>query len=106
MNETFAAVIAFLALTIGIAGRFKYVWQGNIIRKNKSSEDVSGKFMILSWVTYLIMLIHNSLRGDLVDMAFWFVGLFTSYYAMHMTWSYSNPKISYMKWFIHAWRKP
>lgn len=102
----FQEIIAFLALTIGIAGRFKYVWQGNVIRLNKSSADVSGKFMVLSWITYLIMLIHNSYMGDIVDIAFWFVGLFTSYYAMYMTWRYSAPKESYFRWLLNVWRRP
>lgn len=102
----FREIVAFLALTIGIVGRFKYVWQGNIIRLNKSSADISGKFMVLSWVTYLIMLIHNSYMGDIVDIVFWFVGLFTSYYAMYMTWKYSVPKQSYFRWLIGVWRKP
>ena len=34
----FVTIVAFLALTIGILGRFKYVWQGNKIRNTKINQ--------------------------------------------------------------------
>jgi len=104
----FVAIVAFLALTIGILGRFKYVWQGNKIRNRQSAKDVSDKFIILSWVTYGVMLVHNYLRGDIVDILFWFVGFFTSLYAMIMTWKYSEDhtisNMGFFKWFFNAWK--
>ena len=100
--------VAVLALTIGILGRFKYVWQGNKIRARKSSKDVSDKFIILSWVTYGVMLVHNYLREDIVDILFWFVGFFTSLYAMIMSWKYSEDhiigKVGLLRWFFSAWK--
>lgn len=102
-------IVAILALTIGIIGRFKYVWQGNKIRDRKSSKDISDKFIILSWVTYGVMLVHNYLRNDIVDILFWFVGFFTSLYAMIMAWKYSEDhtiyKIGLFKWFFNAWKE-
>ena len=101
-------IVAILALTIGILGRFKYVWQGNKIKARKSAEDVSDKFIILSWVTYGVMLVHNWLRNDIVDILFWFVGFFTSLYAMIMTWQYSKDHtdrdMGLFKWFFNAWK--
>lgn len=98
-------IFAFFALTIGILGRFKYVWQGNKVRKTQSSHDVSDRFIILSWVTYGIMLGHNYFQSDLVDMLFWVVGFWTSLYAMLMSWKYSSPKKSFIRWFFGAWKK-
>lgn len=94
MIETIALIFAFLMVTLGTLGRFKYVWQGNKVRRCKSSDEVSRKFLLLSHVIYWIAFGHNFFIGDKVDMVFWGVGLATTFYANVMVYKYYPIKYS------------
>ena len=94
MIEIIASIFAFLMVTAGTFGRFKYVWQGNKVRRQKSSDDVSRKFLLLTHVLYWIALGHNFFIGDVVDMVFWSVGIGTTLYANIMVYKYYPIKYS------------
>lgn len=64
---TFAGVIGFLTLIIGIL--VKIIGLPDQIRKNykrKSTEGLSTAFMFLSLIAYLLWTIHGILQKDLV----------------------------------------
>lgn len=88
MIETIALIFAFLMVTLGTLGRFKYVWQGNKVKRQNSSDDVSRKFLLLTHVIYWIAFCHNVLIGDKVDTIFWGVGIVTTAYANIMVYRY------------------
>ena len=82
--EGFAAV----ALAIGAITRVKYVWQGNKIRRRESSGDVSRKFLVLTLFASTILLIYNSLIGDMVNTVFWAVEIGVVIYAFVCCYRY------------------
>lgn len=88
MIEIIALIFAFLMLTLGTFGRFKYVWQGNKVKRQESSEDVSRKFLLLTHIIYWIAFWHNIFIGDVVDTIFWSVGIITTAYANIMVYRY------------------
>ena len=94
MIEIIALVFAFLMVTLGTFGRFKYVWQGNKVRRNKTSDDVSRKFLLLTHIIYWIAFGHNIFIGDMVDVVFWGVGIITTLYANIMVYKYYSTKYS------------
>lgn len=64
---TFAGVIGFLTLVIGIL--VKIMGLPDQIRKNssrKSTEGLSTTFMVLSFVAYLLWTLHGILQKDTV----------------------------------------
>ena len=64
---TFAGVIGFLTLIIGIL--VKIVGLPHQIKKNynrKSTEGLSSWFMVLSCVAYILWTVHGILQGDIV----------------------------------------
>jgi len=65
----FATIIAFLVLVLGVPTRFKYYWQGSKIRRTGSARDVSRKFYIVSWIVYVLQIIHNAINHDWVNVA-------------------------------------
>lgn len=86
----FSEVIAILVVTVGAVGRVKYIWAGNKIRRQESTKDASCKFFFVTHIIYWIMFVHNFNQLDWADMAFWFVGLFTTAYANLMAYKYSG----------------
>lgn len=94
MIELIAFVFAFLMVTLGTLGRFKYVWQGNKVRRNKTSDDVSRKFLLLTHIIYWIAFWHNIFIGDTIDVIFWGVGIVTTFYANVMVYKYYSTKYS------------
>jgi len=94
MIEIIALIFAFLMLTLGTFGRFKYVWQGNKVKRCKSSDEVSRKFLLLSHIIYWIAFWHNMFIGDTVDVVFWGVGIITTLYANIMVYKYYPIKYS------------
>jgi len=71
-------------------GRIKYIWVGNKIRRQESTRDASCKFLFVTHIIYWIMLAWNYSQSDLVDMIFWFIGLFTTAYANVIAYKYSG----------------
>jgi uncharacterized protein with PQ loop repeat len=64
---TFAGIIGFLTLVIGIL--VKIMGLPDQIRKNsarKSTEGLSTTFMVLSFVAYLLWTLHGILQKDTV----------------------------------------
>lgn len=92
MIKIIALVFAFLQVTLGTLGRFKYVWQGNKVKRRRSSADVSRKFLLLTHLLYWVALGHNILVGDAVDVVFWSVGVVTTAYANVMVYRYYPEK--------------
>lgn len=100
----FASVIAALVLILGVPVRFKYVWQGNKIRRRKSARDVSRKFYIVSWIIYVLQVIHNTNRRDWVDVVFWSVGTVTVAFCIAMCYNYWHKRMSFGRWLIDSFR--
>lgn len=88
----YVTIVAILVLVVGAVGRIKYIWAGNKIRRAKSTKDASCKFLFITHIIYWIMFIHNFNQNDIADMIFWFVGLFTTFYANVMAYKYSGSK--------------
>ena len=86
-------VIAFLCLTLGTLGRLKYIWQGNKIKRLKTSESVSSKLFIVSYIIYILMLINNLHNKDWIDVFFWGVGSFAVLYGMIMAYLYTTDEV-------------
>ena len=83
-------ILATLVLVVGAVGRVKYIWAGRKIKRNKSTKDASCKFLFVTHIIYWIMFAWNYSQSDMVDMIFWFVGLFTTAYANIMAYRYSG----------------
>lgn len=86
----FEEFIIILVLVVGAVGRWKYVFAGNKIKRQKSIEGASCKFFFVTHIIYWIMFIHNFNQLDWADMIFWFVGLFTTAYANLIAYKYSG----------------
>lgn len=103
-------IIAIFCVTLGTAGRLKYIWQGNKIKRLKSSESVSSKLFIVSYFIYILMLINNLHNKDYVDVIFWGIGSFAVLYGLIMTYRYttdevvkkSDKKIRFLIWLKRA----
>jgi len=83
-------IIAFLVIIIGVTSRIKYIWAGGKIKRQKSTKDASCKFLFISFIVYVLMLIHNFQISDWVDAVFWLVGTGTTAYANLMAYKYSG----------------
>lgn len=95
-------VVAFLILFLGVPTRFKYYWQGSKIQRRQSAHDVSRKFYLVSWVVYVLQVIHNLINGDWVNVVFWFVGLFTVGYCIYMCYRYWHKEMGFGSWIIDS----
>ena len=102
--DIIAVVVSFLILVLGVATRFKYVWQGNKIRRRKSARDVSRKFHIASWVVYVLQVFHCAYIGDWVNVAFWTVGVFTVAFCVLMCRVHWHVKMPFGRWLIDSFR--
>ena len=100
----FATIIATLILILGVPTRFKYYWQGSKIRRTGSARDVSRKFYIVSWIVYVLQIVHNALSGDWVDFAFWTVGTFTVAYCIKQCYTYWHERMSFLEWVADSFR--
>jgi len=100
--EIIAAVVAFLILILGVPSRFKYYWQGACVRRRKSARDISRKFYLVSWIIYVLQVIHNTINGDWVNVAFWSVGIFTVSYCVGACFYYWHEKMSFWRWVLDS----
>ena len=98
----FASVIASLVLILGVPTRFKYYWQGAKVARRGSARDVSRKFFIVSWVVYVLQVIHNFINRDWVNVVFWSVGTFTVAYCIFMCKKYWHEEMSFGRWLIDS----
>ena len=99
-----AAVVAFLILILGVPSRFKYYWQGAKVKRRKSARDVSRKFYIVSWFIYALQVVHNFINQDWVNVAFWFVGIFTVGYCILMCYRYWHVKMGFLEWVVDSFK--
>ena len=99
-----AAVVAFLILILGVPTRFKYYWQASKIGRRKSARDVSRKFYLVSFFVYVLQVYHNIYRGDWVNVAFWFVGIFTVGYCIYMCYRYWHVKMNFWAWIVDSFK--
>ena len=104
MMGTIAAIVAFLILILGVPTRFKYYWQGSKVRRRKSARDVSRKFYLVSWVVYVLQIIHNIFNEDWVNVAFWSVGTFTVAYCIIQCYTFWHVKMSFLDWIVDSFR--
>lgn len=96
-------ILAFLVIAVGAVGRIKYIWSGNKIRRQKSTQDASCKFLFVTHIIYWIMFAWNYTQADLPDLIFWFVGLFTTAYANVMAYKYSGHKgLDYFRYMFRS----
>jgi len=102
MVEIIAGVVSFLILILGVPSRFKYYWQGSKVRRRKSARDVSRKFYIVSWIVYVLQVIHNFINQDWVNVTFWFVGIFTVGYCIWMCYQYWHERMPFWRWVIDS----
>ena len=102
--KTIAAVVAFLILVLGVPTRYKYAWQANKIRRRKSARDVSRKFYLASWFIYALQVIHNIINQDWVNVAFWFVGIFTVGYCIWACYRYWHVKMNFWAWVVDSFK--
>ena len=99
-------IVDFLILVLGVPSRFKYYWTGSKVRRRRSARDVSRKFYLISWVIYVLQVIHNLLRHDWVNVAFWLVGVFTVAYAIAMCYRYWHEEMPFRRWVVDSFRDP
>lgn len=102
--KTFATIIATLVLLLGVPTRFKYYWQGSKVRRTGSARDVSRKFYIVSFVVYVLQVIHNAINQDWVNVAFWSVGTFTVAYCIAQCYIFWHEEIPFLRWLIDSFR--
>ncbi|MCK4592574.1 hypothetical protein KAT63_04020 [Candidatus Parcubacteria bacterium] len=79
LTITFAGVVGFLTLAVGIL--VKVIGLPDQIRKNynrKSTEGLSTTFMILALVSYSLWTLHGILRNDIVLIVGQGLGIFTT----------------------------
>jgi hypothetical protein len=98
----FASIVAMLVLVLGVPTRLKYYWQGSKIRRRKSARDVSRKFYLVSWVVYVLQVLHNIFVADWVNVAFWSVGIFTVSYCIYECFHFWHVKMSVWRWIIDS----
>ncbi len=99
----FPEIIAFLVVAVGAVGRVKYIWAGNKIRRQESTKDASCKFFFVTHIIYWIMFIHNLNQLDWADVIFWFIGLFTTAYAVIMAYKYSGHRgLDYLRYMFRS----
>jgi len=101
----FATIIAFLVLVLGVPTRFKYYWQGSKIRRAGSARDVSRKFYIVSWIVYVLQIIHNVINHDWVNVAFWSVGTLTVAYCIMECYIFWHERMSFPRWIADSFNK-
>lgn len=99
-----ATVVAFLILVLGVPTRFKYYWQGAKVRRRRSARDVSRKFYLVSWVIYVLQVIHNAYRQDWINVVFWSVGCFTVAYCIAMCYIYWHEKMAFWRWILDSFK--
>lgn len=104
--DRIATMVAFLVLLLGVPSRMKYAWQATKIRRLKSARDVSRKFYLVSWVVYIIQLIHNILRRDWVDATFWAVGVFTVAFCIVSLYQFWHEPMPLGRWIIDSFTNP
>lgn len=102
--EIVAVVVSTLILVLGVPSRFKYAWQGNRVRRRKSAGDVSRKFHIVSFVIYVLQVIHNTINHDWVNVIFWSVGVFTVGYCIIMCHRYWYTTLPFWEWVIDSFQ--
>lgn len=90
----FWAILMILPVII----RVKYIWQGNKIRRRRSSKDVSRKFMIWGTLSYLITFSRNVTIKDTFDIIFLGFGFVACIYCLTMMYIYRHPKVSLLRW--------
>ena len=79
--------------------RMKYVWQGNKVRRTKSTRDVSTKAILNTHIEYWIMFAHNLNVADIKDQFFWGFGIFTTAYTVYCLWKYREDKnMKFFRW--------
>ncbi len=98
------SVVAFLVLILGVPVRMKYYWQGSKIRRRKSARDVSRKFYLASWIIYVLQFVRNIYQGDLIDVIFWGVGMFTVAFAIYSAYAYWHEPMPFWRWVIDSFR--
>ena len=98
------ATVAFLILILGVPTRFKYYWQGSRVRRTGSARDVSRKFYLVSWVVYILQVLHNFFNKDLVNVVFWSVGCFTVAYCIVMCYIYWHKKMPFWRWVLDSFQ--
>lgn len=104
MMSYLAAIVSFLILALGVPSRFKYYWQGSKVRRRRSAKDVSRKFYLVSWIIYVLQIVHNTINEDWVNVAFWFVGVFTVSYCIAMCYRYRHVRVSFWRWVADSFR--
>ena len=102
--DIIAGVVATLVLVLGVPTRFKYYWQGAKVHRRKSARDVSRKFYLVSWVIYVLQVIHCAFNKDWVNVCFWFVGIFTVGYCIAMCYRYWHVKMSFFRWVVDSFQ--
>jgi len=88
---TFAGVIGFLTLVIGIL--VKIIGLPDQIKKNynrKSTEGLSTPFMILSLIAYLLWTIHGIIQKDMVLVFGQGLGILTVGVILYQIYVYRN----------------
>ena len=98
------AIVATLVVVLGVPVRFKYAWQANMIRRNKSARNISRKFYITSWIIYCLQVAHNLYQRDYVDVVFWTVGVFTVAYCIYMSKVYWHEPMPFWRWVIDSFQ--
>lgn len=99
-----ATIVAFLILVLGVPTRFKYYWQGSKVRRRKSARDVSRKFYLVSWVVYILQVVHSAFNEDWVNVAFWSVGTFTVAYCIIQCYIFWHKKMSFLSWIVDSFQ--
>lgn len=97
-------VVAFLVLVLGVPTRFKYYWQGSKVFRRQSARDVSRKFYLVSWVVYVLQVLHNWFNRDWVNVIFWSVGVFTVAYCIARCYQFWHVKMSFWHWVMDSFQ--
>jgi hypothetical protein len=98
------AVVAFLILILGVPTRFKYWWQGSRVIRTGSARSISRKFYLVSWVVYVLQVLHNLFNRDWVNVVFWSVGTFTVAYCIWACYAYWHEKMPFWRWVLDSFQ--
>lgn len=98
--------VAFLILILGVPTRFKYAWQALKVQRRRSARDVSRKFYLVSWIVYVLQVLHNIFNQDWVNVAFWSVGTFTVAYCIAMCKVHWHEDMGFWEWVVDSFTNP
>ena len=99
-------VLAILAVFFGLLDNCKYLLQAKKIRKFNKPKSVSKRFLLISIVTRLFLVMYSLYVGYWVFVTIYFIGLFTTFNAYWILYTKyrDNSNWSFGKYFLKSFK--